>query len=122
MSGRPERTTYMTSGKHHADPEPWVFTGTSTRTSFKGAWGLMQDYAPRPDFDNHNPVLVSFRQHVQDDHSLVEESERWLRDMTPERITAGSLTAVVGLAPWSLNPEHIEHARRVLQKLAAVYA
>lgn len=33
------------------DPEPYEFAGTSTRTHLKGAYGLIQNFDPRPGYE-----------------------------------------------------------------------
>lgn len=94
-----------TSGKVHHDPEPWrlsLNSGTTYRAAERER--LDYDYDPRPEFDNHNPILATIRL------TSSIEPVSWLD--TP--LLRGELPMA------AYTPEHIDHARRVLSKLAAL--
>lgn len=108
----------FTSGKISHDPEPW-------QHSWKGVPGIRTatpglslrhntcpyctpQYAPRTEFDNHNPILVEFRRSCPWD---VAEAAR---------IAAEWLEPPARPIPASASPEQIDHARRVLTKLAVM--
>lgn len=92
----------FTSGKISHDPEPWIDTEDGERSpdSRQYPWA---DYAPRPEYDNHNPILIAFR-------------EEFAAIGMPLALKYFDETA----GPATDTPEHIAHARRVLEKLAAL--
>lgn len=102
----------FTSGKISHDPEPWQQPWPGLRRSnvpekrfgdtAADAWA----WNPRAVFDHHNPILVLTR-----------------------RVWPGPLSdGAEGILGWrdgvstgpNYTPEHIDHARRVLSKLAAL--
>ncbi len=93
------------SRRVNVDPEPWVNPAGDLRyhTQVHGGW----KFDPRPEFDNVvNPILVAFRV-VYD-----REAAGFLAGAEMREIEKGKWSAVA-------SREHIDHARRVLQKLAA---
>lgn len=117
---------YMTSGRVHHDPEP--YTGTLLRWDGNDSgpyrferppvtegWEIVHD--PRPEFDNHNPILVAFRGHVSEpgadpDH-IWDSTMEWLahaHESDPFCVRTGIRAA------------HMKHAERVLSKLDALWA
>lgn len=99
------------------DPYPWIHThagesclDTGGRFAFNN--GIGNEYAPRPEFclpNNNptNPILSGFRAERQKCRTRDEQCDllfgwiSWLRNPY-----------------WEWSPEHIEHARRVLTRLA----
>lgn len=103
----------MTSGKVYRDPLPWQATTVygahlgryPNPVPGYGHWG------PRDEFDNHNPILRYFRDEVaRYGNPAHGDYARWLEPLSePGRMT---------LSGKILTAEHIDHARRVLTKLA----
>lgn len=103
-----------TSGKVHHDPEPYRTRFPTLIRHRHPAWApLAEDciygpgceYAPRPEYDNHNPILVDFRREAE---ALGRSYPKdWLRVCKPWFWPDGFDT-------------HIAHARRVLTKLASL--
>lgn len=102
------------SRRVNVDPEPWVChfmgpercnTGSCSRAVFD----------PRPEFDNVvNPVLLDYRTDC--------EYTTWVRrnplDWMNEAANPGTWPGVV----FPFSDDEMDHARRVLQKLAALRA
>lgn len=108
-----------TSGKVSHDPEPWLsqFPGLHRFERPPVTEGWRVTHKPRPEFDNHNPILVAFRS--QPDFDL------W--DMG-----FAMFTTFGGYKDWEKDHHYfrcftvatdhqIAHARRVLTKYAAVF-
>lgn len=106
-----------TSGKTHRDPAPNIdnATGRRVRSGFPVPGCT---WTPRPEYDNHNPILAEIRElQAQPWHdrtsrrgrAIYARYLRWVED--PSSNNDGELY-------WS--PEHRTHARRVLSKLAAL--
>lgn len=93
-----------TSGKVSHDPHPYI-NGYGSRFDrealYLGGLRLTNHYAPRPEFDNHNPILAEFRKGVTVDPE---------RDWTEIFLST--------LPEWDSG--EVGHARRVLSKLAAL--
>lgn len=100
----------FTSGKVSHDPLPWLWEdgARSSGTAWEHAW-TPSAYTPRPEFDNHNPILVAFREYM-DNFGEDDGTEAFIR---AEECASGALDAFYA-------PEHIDHAHRVLSKLAAL--
>lgn len=104
-----------TSGKTHHDPMPWI-NGAQLRGRrpfhIVGAYPHIEPvYDPRPEFDNHNPILVWLRAIWEDPNcgTHTEILDYLLND--PRMIDSRRS---------DFTPERIDHARRVLTKLAAL--
>lgn len=87
------------SQKINTDPQPWLCECGGSRSDMpENPYGLIgHDYllAPRPEFDNKpNPILVEFR-----------------------NLTNRDAASVLRQLPSFYTP-HIDHARKVLQRLA----
>jgi hypothetical protein len=101
--------TGYTSGKTHHDPLPHIdahgrrFEEAYT-APYRDCRQCTTTYDPRPEFDNHNPILSTIRE------CATIEPASWLD--TP--LIRGELP----MAAYRV--EHIDHARRVLSKLAAL--
>lgn len=102
--------TGYTSGKVVThDPQPWELYLHNLDMTLRYAyqpddiWESCETltYAPRPQKDNHNPILVEFREF----HGVAED---WLEYLLSANSEDG----------WTRS--HIDHARRVLTKLAAL--
>jgi hypothetical protein len=112
----------FTSGKATHDPEPWeckLHDGARGTDTECGVFWPVHDrrHAPRPKFDNHNPILVAFRSQPDID----------LWDMG-----FAMFTTFGGYKDWEKDHHYfqcftvatdhqIAHARRVLTKYAAVF-
>jgi hypothetical protein len=109
----------ITSGKRatlglppaNHDPEPWLDNiGNRFESEAEGdpyPYGVAHD--PRPEFDvRDNLILADFRGIVSRDTALesVDLAAFWLKNWVT--------------VTWMESPEQIEHARRVLSKLAAL--
>lgn len=105
----------LTSGAHHADPLPYRHPDDANGD----VAGLRYSYpirflsgtsihAPRPEFDNHNPVLVSFRkmQTLYPRQSINSRAWGYLSSLSSLGIALGA------------SQDQITHARRVLRRLA----
>ena len=98
------------------DPEPWTCEHCGKRSAVE--WGLDRygrTYDPRPEFAVlDNPILAAFRKRVAlyyyEEMSVLAAA--WLRGSV--------LTRVAYNAGATL--EQIDHARRVLSKIAGMYA
>lgn len=107
-------TSGFTSGKTTHDPEPWLLS-TGARFSETvalmfpevGRFGLA-DYAPRPEFDNHNPILVWLRA-LWGDPNCGTHTEILRYMLNDVRLIGSEFTIA-----------ERDHARRVLTKLAAL--
>lgn len=109
--------TGYTSGKTHSDTLPWKWIGnTSGAFSGRCSADVPQDaqhayhgeYDPRPEYDNHNPILVAMRQELDCYASAVDAAADWLHSI--ER----------GDHDETISDDKLDHARRVLSKLAAL--
>lgn len=110
-----------TSGKTTHDPEPYVDQWGIDRNADGDPAGYDFDvqfhYAPRPEFDNHNPILVAYRRIPDIDlwdmgfamHATYGGEREWER---PDHYFHSFVVA---------SPEQVKHARRVLTKLANIY-
>jgi hypothetical protein len=95
-----------TSGKVSHDPLPWACAHGKRADE---PWKLDREdrrYDPRPEFDNHNPILVAFRKYNTANPEL-DTAEGWLWGIENGHNDPAT-------------PEQIDHARRVLTKLAAI--
>lgn len=94
------------------DPEPWVarrspLRRATIRMGERHEWELR----PRPEFDVlDNPILAAFRSAIADDDPYAD-ADSWLANLSD--MSAESEV-------WAHDSAHIEHARRVLSKLAAL--
>jgi hypothetical protein len=106
---------YYTSGKISHDPSPNIdnATGRRVRSGFPVPGCT---WAPRPEFDNHNPILAYLRASLGHYESFDGE------EMNSAQIAADWLDhgSLGDYAPELSSPTHINHARRVLTKLAAL--
>lgn len=104
--------TSFTSGKISHDPRAWIDVNGNRHSSHRAQLRKGQTleafyakqgtiYAPRPEFDHHNPILAAFRGEVAG--LGMPQSLKYFDE------TAG---------PSTDTPEEIDHARRVLTKLA----
>ncbi|WP_025157230.1 hypothetical protein [Leifsonia aquatica] len=107
--------TGFTSGKGSKDPEPYVGIPTPggegirlERPPVTEGWEVFLD--PRPEYDNHNPVLVELRWDIS-----VIGDPRWAVKNQLDALAWGEWNTQ---ATW----EQRQHARRVLEKLEAFYA
>lgn len=108
---------YLTSGKvDTVDPEPWAYRrnsktgpgpfGTPDRAAARTDRAML--WFPRPEYDrNINPILEDFR--ASTNTSLA----RWI-------VALSSFTAQPEGTGHRTEPQHVEHAKRVLMKLAAL--
>src|SRR4051812_20244760 len=96
----------FTSGKISHDPEPYLTGGLiDPRTKHPGHGRRV--YAPRPEFDNHNPILVELRRCIalgSDQAAMVQVLRNWIVFGKAEKIPS--------------SPAQTSHAWRVLTKLA----
>lgn len=108
--------TGYTSGKTTRDPKPWLSTATSP--DLRASEYLDDDWAfrPRPEYDNHNPILVGYRANP--------DIDLW-------DIGFAMFTSFGGNRDWDerghyfhsftiATPEQVDHARRVLTRVAAL--
>lgn len=101
--------TYFTSGKVSHDPEPWT---SQYGNRYNAPWSFGEriefTHAPRPEFDNHNPILVSLRrmQEIQPKVSLNRRTWAYLSGLEGLGIAIGATR------------DQITHARKVLTRLA----
>lgn len=104
--------TGLTSGKSHKDPQPYMHRASGERaaTHYNG-W---MEYAPRPRYDNHNPILTRFRTHRG------ETPIDLYLDYTDEKAERDPVLVEIVFSVKA-TPEQIRHAHRVLTKLANVY-
>lgn len=125
------------------DPEPWVNPKAGTRYSTEG--GLLRDYLPRPEFEptrdplpwylDGNLVAPTLRADHRRDAGYVWAPRReqfdtpvnrvlvFFRDyyearMVPLAVAARNAASVVDEMAADYTPDEIEHARRVLTRLA----
>ena len=114
----------MTSGKRaelaNHDPYPWITRKHAQRFHNEqtlGTWPSGCDYDPRPEFDvPDNPILTQFRGRLR----------YQARVKRPVSASALANIWLTDLYRHTWDHQHdtpsFEHARRVLSKLAAVYA
>ena len=100
------RTGLYTSGKN-IDPKPWVNPGSGGRYRARMYGDFEHD--PRPEFvrPNGNPILIAFRTHGA---NLFGGIDGWLK-YAMSGTYADNLPIISG---------HIDHARKVLTRLAAL--
>lgn len=115
------------SGKHEkltADPQPYVDQWDIDRSPDGDPAGFDFDvwfsYSPRPEFDRPlanpaNPVLVEFRAEAGQHYPFRDDLAWWVLCLNADPSTFR--TDGYG---WS--EEHIDHARRVLKRLARLTA
>ncbi|WP_025157229.1 hypothetical protein [Leifsonia aquatica] len=123
--------TGYTSGKTTHDPFPWVgepgHANTPNRYGFRetgeGApfWDDVR-FDPRPEYDNHNPILVAFREYAALDnfghvsHLIVHQvREHLIVGVARAGFYEGFLA--VERARQNSSAEQLEHARRVIDPL-----
>ncbi len=105
----------------NTDPKPWLEWESDSRYSQAEVdaenerdrcWrGLGK--RPRPEFDNTpNPILLDFREN----HGA---TGAWLNEITLDQLDAEFLREVGNAWDVPVTDEHIEHARKVLTRLAA---
>jgi hypothetical protein len=97
---------YYTSGKISHDPYPVRIAGRDARSK-RMLWPA-DVYAPRPELDNHNPILVAYREYDERNARVFRTWASTMHGWSWDRFN------------FTPTPEHIDHARRVLTKLAAL--
>jgi hypothetical protein len=126
--------TSLTSGAHWRDPKPWAYSKNSTDDP-DGPFGLPDRAAtrvdgrmmfyPRPEFDNHNPILVVFRKDYENRLSwwdLDHFTETWLGPLGLDADDGDYPTyAEIWAVMQRATPEQLDHARRVLNKMRGVF-
>ena len=101
-----------TSGKATHDPRPWLHDHHVECHENGGRMatnnGIGNIYDPRPEYDNHNPMLADFRSIISSRSVFTPRdlADFWLEHW--EEVSHGESAA------------HIDHAHRVLSKLAAL--
>lgn len=90
------------------DPFPWVAGGSGYRWPHPAPGVGRWDF--RPEYDNNpNPILVSFREDTNPHaESWFESLDNNYRDVT--------------FGPQDWTEKHIDHARKVLERLVNVYS
>lgn len=98
------------SQKINNDPEPWKGE-SGFRNPCHTPWSDL--HAPRPEFDNNpNPILLAFREAVDTGGgNTLHVASWWDRE---------GVNAFVALSPSYIAPSQIAHARKVLERLAAL--
>lgn len=108
----------VTSGKHHHDPKPYVdATGFRwTPPTYGRDAHVSLTYAPRPEFDNHNPILAEYRSRADSLRGLEMEAAydrandaAWKKAGCPE-------FGQDGFTEWCA---YEDHAWRVIERLHA---
>lgn len=105
------------SQKINTDPEPWTqkwLDGIMTRHKCMGQTHNRWRYQPRPEFDNKpNPILVEVRKCEQ------ATGDQWGRNMMLDALTSDTRAPeIFREAVREACPEHLDHARKVLERLA----
>jgi hypothetical protein len=100
-----------TSGKISHDPEPYEHQHdgcdyNGSRYSFRADDGC--ECAPRPEFDHHNPILVAYREYDERNAKVFRTWASTMHGWSWDRFN------------FTPTPEQVAHARRVLEKLAAL--
>jgi hypothetical protein len=104
----------MTSGTHHRDPEPLVGVETGKRYAVPFSAGRAGEAAferPRPEFDNHDAIISSFR-------ALYEQAPPAHKANAARHYLAS--VRDMGIA-MGISEERREHARRVLTKIVNTF-
>ena len=106
------------SQKINNDPEPYIGWSGKRYSEESHTYATLEDgpvgEEPRPEYDNNpNPILVAFREDLP--HALVpfvttQEAAKWWLHLPDYRDMEECFS-----------PKHIDHARKVLEKLVNVY-
>lgn len=102
------------SQKINNDPVPYIVSSIEDgdyRISVEDFFGYRTEYAPRPEYDNNpNPLLEAFRDFLR----IVGYSE------FSEKLRTFLIVILFGMKQF-FNPYHIEHARKVLERIVRIY-
>lgn len=102
-----DRPQHMTSGKIHRDPDPWVFPD-GLRWDFPVFDNVELPYEPRPEYDNHDPIIASFRM-------LYARATPEIRANAAVHYLASVRDMGIALG---MTEKQRDHARRILRRVA----
>lgn len=109
-----DRPMYMTSGLITRDPEPYIvpmhhYVGDSYTVAYRSMSPTHDsEYAPRPEFDNHDPIIASFR-------GLYGRATPAIRANAAVHYLASVRDMGIAIG---MSKEQRDHSRRILRLLA----